>query len=72
MFSSGAHGPESCGAAAIEACVELLKPTGGKIHAFLATLPNAGARPPPASGQGGLVCRRDAACACPLAAAMRH
>jgi hypothetical protein len=42
MFSNSAHGPESCGAAAIEACVELLKPTGGKIHAFLATLPNSG------------------------------
>ncbi|KAI8470003.1 MAG: Sec23/Sec24 trunk domain-containing protein [Monoraphidium minutum] len=44
MFSSAAHGPESCGSAAIEACIELLKPVGGRIHAFLATLPNSGVR----------------------------
>jgi protein transport protein SEC24 len=34
----------SCGGAAIEAAVELLKPTGGKVHAFLAGPPTCGAR----------------------------
>lgn len=31
-------------AAILQACVELLKPTGGKIHAFMASLPNCGTR----------------------------
>eukprot|EP00879_Flechtneria_rotunda_P003737 GHRR01003975.1.p1 GENE.GHRR01003975.1~~GHRR01003975.1.p1 ORF type:complete len:914 (+),score=321.96 GHRR01003975.1:246-2744(+) len=43
MFAA-AQGPESCAAAAIEACVELLKPTGGKLHAFVASLPNHGSK----------------------------
>jgi protein transport protein SEC24 len=28
----------------LQACVELLKPTGGKVHAFITGLPNAGSR----------------------------
>lgn len=28
----------------MQACVELLKPTGGKVHAFITGLPNAGSR----------------------------
>lgn len=43
MFAASA-GPESCSAAAIEACVELLKPTGGKLHAFVSSLPNSGVK----------------------------
>lgn len=43
MFAA-AQGPECCSTAAIEACVELLKPTGGKVHAFVTGLPNAGSR----------------------------
>lgn len=27
-----------------QACVEVLKPTGGKVHAFVTGLPNAGSR----------------------------
>jgi protein transport protein SEC24 len=41
----------SCGAAAIEAAIELLKPTGGKVHAFLAGPTTAGARAVRAGGQ---------------------
>jgi protein transport protein SEC24 len=26
----------------LQACVELLKPTGGKLHAFLSSLPSSG------------------------------
>lgn len=37
--------PPCCVAAvAAQACVELLKPTGGKVHAFVTGLPNAGSR----------------------------
>lgn len=43
MFATAA-GPECCATAAIEACVELLKPTGGKIHAFMSSLPNCGTK----------------------------
>lgn len=35
---------DSCGAAAIEAAIEVLKPTGGKVHAFLSLLPGIGSR----------------------------
>lgn len=35
---------DSCGAAALEAAIEVLKPTGGQVHAFLAMLPNVGSR----------------------------
>jgi protein transport protein SEC24 len=44
----------SCGAAAIEAAVELLKPTGGKVHAFLAGPPTSGARAMRLGGAGGV------------------
>lgn len=44
MLGAANPGPESCGAAAVEAAVELLKPTGGKVHALLAGLPNSGVR----------------------------
>eukprot|EP00775_Hariotina_reticulata_P004086 gene4086-4333_t len=43
MFATAA-GAESCGAAAIEAAVELLKPSGGKVHAFLSSLPSTGTK----------------------------
>ena len=41
MFASGRHGLP-CGAAAIKACVEALKPTGGRVLAFVATMPTGG------------------------------
>jgi hypothetical protein len=28
----------------LQACVELLKPTGGKLHAFVSSLPNSGVK----------------------------
>lgn len=28
----------------LQACIELLKPTGGKVHAFITGLPNAGSK----------------------------
>lgn len=33
-----------CVCCAPQACIELLKPTGGKVHAFVTGLPNAGSR----------------------------
>jgi protein transport protein SEC24 len=33
-----------CTFACMQACVELLKPSGGKLHAFMASLPNSGSR----------------------------
>ena len=41
MFASGRHGLP-CGTAAIKACVEALKPTGGRVLAFVATMPTGG------------------------------
>jgi len=41
MFASGRHGLP-CGAAAIKACVEALKPTGGRVVSFIATMPTGG------------------------------
>ncbi len=41
MFAAGRHGLP-CGTAAIKACVEALKPTGGRVVSFIATMPTGG------------------------------
>jgi len=41
MFASGRHGLP-CGVAAIKACVEALKPIGGRVVSFIATMPSGG------------------------------
>ncbi|KXZ55308.1 hypothetical protein GPECTOR_3g442 [Gonium pectorale] len=46
---------ENCAGAAIEAAIDLLKPYGGKVHAFVASLPSVGVhslKPREASGLG--------------------
>ena len=41
MFASNRHGA-TVGTAAIKACVEALKPVGGRVLAFLGTMPSGG------------------------------
>ena len=42
MFHGQAQGPEACGAAAILAALEALRPTGGKLSVFLSSMPTSG------------------------------
>lgn len=42
-FSTPSGGADNCGAAAIVACIETLKPTGGKLHVFASSMPGVGA-----------------------------
>eukprot|EP00955_Chlamydomonas_euryale_P055255 356074-Chlamydomonas_euryale.AAC.1 len=43
MFGpGGGRGNDSCGGAAVEAAVAAMERTGGKVHAFVATLPTVG------------------------------
>ncbi|GAX84456.1 hypothetical protein CEUSTIGMA_g11876.t1 [Chlamydomonas eustigma] len=43
IFNGGPRPSDSCGGAAIEAAICALKPTGGRVHAFLGCLPSSGA-----------------------------
>jgi len=42
MFSQGARSSDSCGGAAVEAGILALQPSGGKVHAFVCSLPSVG------------------------------
>jgi len=43
MFNVAApRAADACAGAAVEAAIAVLKPTGGKVHAFLSTLPSVG------------------------------
>lgn len=42
MWATGARVNENCTGAALEAAIDLLKPYGGKVHAFVASLPSLG------------------------------
>ena len=54
MFASNRHGA-TVGTAAIKACVEALKPVGGRVLAFMGTMPSGGygALKPRAGPTGG-------------------